>query len=100
MKAIKYFLLLLIAGMCACRAPKDLVYQEIRDFSVKNVGLKETTVTMNVRLYNPNRYALKLKKADVDVLLNNKALGKVTMKERATVYAHDTCSLPITLNVN
>jgi LEA14-like dessication related protein len=100
MKAIRCLVLLLAMGVCACRQPKELVYQDIQNFSLKQAGLKQTTVSMDIRLYNPNSYALKLKKADVDVFLNNGRVGHVKMKERAFLPGRDTCSLPILLDVD
>ncbi len=55
---------------------------------------------MDVKLYNPNKYCLKLKKADLDLYINGNHLGKVKTKAVCSVTKLDTFTLPVTLAVD
>ncbi|MBC7826907.1 MAG: LEA type 2 family protein [Chitinophagaceae bacterium] len=59
----------------------------------------ESTVGMDVEFYNPNKSKLQLKKAEVDVFINNTYLGKSTLDSLVRIPARDTFSLPVTMRV-
>ena len=86
--------------LSACRQPKDLIYQNVQGFKLQKAGAAQTTLSMDIRLYNPNGYSLKLKKADVDVFLNDNHLGKMIVKGPYTITKLDTFVLPVILNVD
>ncbi len=100
MKTKQYLGLLLIIMTVSCRQPKALVYQSIQNFGMKQAGIRQTELSMNVLLFNPNRYPLKLKDADVDVFINGSKLGKMLLSECFPVPGLDTFSMPVTLNVD
>jgi len=100
MKALYCFILINTVVLGACRQPKELVYQDVQNFNVKHVGLEKTTLSMDVRLYNPNRYRLKLKRSDIDVYLNGDLLGKINIEGGIGISELDTSSLPVTLDMN
>jgi LEA14-like dessication related protein len=100
MKKAAYLLLLLFVAVAACRKPKELVYQEIGNFGIKKAGLKQTIISLDIRLYNPNKYTLKLKTANVDVYMNDSHLGKMLVGETTSFAALDTTALPVMLDVD
>ena len=100
MKEIRILLLIVLFFVSACRQPKDLVYQNVQNFKLQKLGLAETAVSMDILLYNPNNYNLKLKKADVDVFINEHRLGEMTVKGHYTIAGLDTFVLPVVLNVD
>lgn len=94
------FLMLLPVAMAACKAPKDLVYKNIEHFKIGQSPAKRTIISMNVLVYNPNHYKLKLKQATADVYLNGSHLGKMTLDGRYVLPGRDTSSLPVQLEAN
>jgi len=62
--------------------------------------MKQTELSVDLLLFNPNRYPLKLKDADVDVFLNGNKLGTMLLSECFPVPGLDTFSMPVTLNVD
>ena len=100
MKSVYCVILFGMLALGACRQPKDLVYKDVRNFSMKQAGMKKTTFTMDVRLYNPNKFRLKLKKSDIDVFINGNPLGKINIEGGAGISRFDTSSLPVTLDLN
>lgn len=84
----------------SCMRPKALVYQNVQNFRLQQAGLQQTKVSLEIRLYNPNNYKLKLKGSDVDVFLNGNHLGKMAAEENFLIARRDTFSLPVVLDVN
>jgi LEA14-like dessication related protein len=80
--------------------PKALVYQDVEHFRLPKVGLQETSLSFDVRLYNPNNFTVKLKKGYIGVYLNDIQLGKVEVTQKTRVVRRETFLLPITLMVN
>ncbi len=99
MKYISLFPLLVILFACSCSAPKELVYQNVQNFRLKQNGL-QTQMCLDINMFNPNRYGMKLKDADVDVFLNGRSLGKMQVDESCTIPRLDTFALPVMLNVD
>ncbi len=99
MKNKCWLLLLPVMLFSACRQPKELVYQNVEHFSMKQASKDKTLLAMDIRLYNPNNYSMKLKSADVDVFLNGNHAGKMNATNQCLLPARDTFSLPVTLEV-
>jgi LEA14-like dessication related protein len=80
---------LLILVVASCANPKDLVYQDVKNFSVKKISLNPE-VGMDVQFYNPNKYGMTLKDADINLYINNTLVGHAVMDEKFNVPAADT----------
>lgn len=86
--------------MAACGQPKNLVFKDVNNFRIHSIKLTEPIFAADVRFYNPNKYPIVLKHADVDVYINNKLTGKVTVDSTFTIPKKDTFSLPVMLDVS
>jgi LEA14-like dessication related protein len=91
--------LLMVMLLAACGKPKSLIYKDVKNFRLHSIKLTEPIFAADVRFYNPNGYPLVLKHADVDVYINNKYTGKVTLDSTITIPRKDTFLLPVTINV-
>lgn len=104
MKADRDILFLtLLLLITSCKQPKELVYKNVQNFNIRQVDLQnlgKAKLSMDVRLYNPNSYSLKLKKSNVDVYLNGSLLGKINTVGGIDIAKLDTSSLPVTLDVD
>ncbi len=58
MRRICFFSLLVFAITCSCRQPKQLVYQNIENFKLKQTDKQQTEVSLDLRLFNPNNYGM------------------------------------------
>ena len=85
--------------MFSCAKPKDLEYVDFKNLKVLKWGFSESTVGMDIDFYNPNKSGLQMKKADVDVYINNTYLGKSTLDSLVRIPGRDTFSLPVTMRV-
>ncbi len=90
--------LLTIFLFCSCKPSKDLIFQDLQGFSIKQTTPPSATVS--VRMYNPNKYKLKLKKADVSVFINGNELGKMQVAGTPIAPAQDTFLLPVTISID
>jgi LEA14-like dessication related protein len=100
---MKYLYGWLLVGWLACLSctqPKTLVYKNLNHFGIGQAGFKNTVITMDLVMYNPNKYSLKLKNTDVDVYINEHHVGKALIRKKFTIPAADTFSLPILLRVD
>ncbi|MFI5195646.1 MAG: LEA type 2 family protein [Chitinophagales bacterium] len=98
MKKSMCFYLVVVLILSSCREPKELAYQSIQNLSMEQ-GAKPS-VTLDIRMYNPNHYNLKLKNADVDVFLNETNMGKLRVNGQHSAPGLDTFLLPVTLDMN
>jgi len=90
---------LIVVSLFSCAKPKDLEYVDFKNLKVLKWGFKESTVGMDIDFYNPNKSNLQLKKADVDVYINNTYLGKSVLDSLVRIPSRDTFSLPVTMRV-
>lgn len=90
-------ILLLHSGCSKPQAPQYLGYQNLR---LVKADLQNSVVATEVKLYNPNRYALKLKSANVDVYMNNAYLGHTAIDTLISLPGKDTTVVPLQLQAN
>jgi LEA14-like dessication related protein len=88
---------LLLTG---CAKPTGFDYLGVRNLKVLQFGLKESTVGLDVEYYNPNKFPVTMKSADVDVYVNNNYFGKTLLDSTIKVPRRDTFLLPVVLKVS
>src|SRR5688572_2461885 len=86
--------------LIACAKPTGFDYLGIRNVKVVKFGLKESTVSAEVGYYNPNKYPVTMKRAEVDVYVNNDFFGHSLLDSTINIPKKDTFYLPVQLTVN
>jgi LEA14-like dessication related protein len=86
--------------LIACAKPTGFDYLGIRNVKVVKFGLKESTVSAEVGYYNPNKYPVTMKRAEVDVYVNNDFFGHSLLDSTIHIPKKDTFYLPVQLTVN
>lgn len=89
-------LVLICAYTSACRQPKPLTLEGVGKVKV----LGNPPILVDVQLHNPNKYAIDLKHADVDVYLNNVHLGTMRLDTLIVAPARSSFMLPVGMNVD
>lgn len=87
-------------GLAGCAKPTSLDYLGIDKVRLISFGLKESTVAADVKYYNPNRSPLTMKRAEVEVYVNNKYFGKTILDSTIHIPKKDTFYLPVVLTVD
>lgn len=95
--AFPALLLTLIAG---CKQPQIPEYQAFENFKISKFGLSESVVSADLKYYNPNDFALKLKHADLDLSVNDRHVGHSVLDTLVTIPSRDTFYLPLKMKVD
>lgn len=88
-----------VVMLAACANPKDLVYRDVKNFSVSKISLTPE-IGMDVAFYNPNSYGMTMKDANIDLYINDKLVGHASMVDKFKVPANDTFLLPVKLTAD
>lgn len=99
MKSLRYvFPVLLLLASCA--KPQALVYKRVSNFYVSALGINRTAIGADVVLYNPNKYPLDIKDADLDLFLNNRPAGKAALDQRVSIPGRDSVAVPVEVDAS
>lgn len=93
-------LVLMLFLYSSCSKPQAPLYLGYQNLRLAKAGLQNSVVATEVKLYNPNRYALKLKSASVDVYMNDSYLGHTVIDTLITLPGKDTSVVPLQLQAN
>lgn len=94
-----YIAAILILFLAACANPRQLEYQDVKNFRLLELSM-QPTVGMDVQFYNPNTFGMTMKDANIDLYLNGKLVGKATLAESYQVPGLDTFLLPVNLKAD
>lgn len=83
--------------MTSCTKPAKPVYAGYENFHIEKIGLQNSIVGANLKLYNPNSYDLQLKRADADVYFDERFLGHVYLDTFITLRMMDTTHIPLSM---
>ena len=92
-----FLLILMIAG---CSSPKELEYQDYKNFHLQNLGYNASRVTLELQYYNPNNFGLQLRRTELDIYINNNFLGHSASDTLINIPRRDTFLLPIKFDMD
>ena len=90
------FVFAAIIILTACANPRDLEYQDVKNFRLLEVSMKPK-VGMDVQFYNPNKFGMTMKDANIDLYINGLLVGNARLANTYNVPANDTFLLPVNL---
>ena len=99
-KPIAWLILLLPFLLLSCSRPKDLQYITQKNIRVEQNGFTDTRLGMDLVYYNPNGYAIELKKADVDVFVEDRYFGHSSLDSLFEIPKLDTFTMPVWVKVD
>ncbi|MEO6452778.1 MAG: LEA type 2 family protein [Ginsengibacter sp.] len=86
---------LTLSALLSCSAPKALVYNDYRNFSIDKLGFTSSEVRLDLEYYNPNNFGLQLKRTELDIFINNTFLGHSASDSLINIPRRDTFLIPI-----
>lgn len=93
---MKFLILLLcVVLLAACSKPKPPQYLGYSNVRLEKAGIAANVVAADIKFYNPNPYALKLKQADLDVYVNSRMVGKSIIDSLITLPGRDSSYVPL-----
>lgn len=95
---IKLFLAVLVAGSLSFLF-KEPEFIEARNFALTSVGLKSSTVYTDLFYFNPNGFGIQMKKADLDIYVDDKFVGHTLIDTLINIPRRDTFSIPVSMDV-
>ena len=99
MKLFSAFSAIILLGLVACSKPQAPVYGGLEDIRINSVTMGESALSANLKYYNPNSFAMKLKSGEMGVYVNDRFLGKTTLDTSIQVPARDSFLIPVSMKV-
>lgn len=99
MKVSSLILILAVLGFAACSKPEPPQYVGIDDMKVLSIGLAESMIGLNIKMYNPNRSRMQLKSANMEIFVNNQLLGTTLLDSLIQIPKRDTFAVPVKVTV-
>ena len=84
----------------SCGQLKEPDFKGIENVHLNKLGLKESTLFLDLHYFNPNRFSLKLKKAEGDAWMEDNYLGHFTVDTLIYIPANGDFWLPVNLQVD
>jgi LEA14-like dessication related protein len=92
------FTIILIISLSSCKV-QEVEVGDFRGFKLGAMNGKTVELNMQVPIKNPNKFKFKITKANLDIKLDTKELGKVTKIEKITIPAKSNAVYPINITV-
>ena len=86
--------------LSSCRSLKEPDFRSIENIRVSRFGLTESTLTLDLHYFNPNKTKLKLKEAEGDAWLDGSYLGHFTIDTLVNIPANNDFNMPVKLQVD
>jgi LEA14-like dessication related protein len=93
-------IVILFFSTVGCGKPQSLQYLNVQNFNVVSFGLGSSVITADVKFYNPNNFRMKLKRAEMDISVNDKYVGKSTLDTLMIIPKNDSFYIPVRLSVD
>jgi LEA14-like dessication related protein len=96
------FLLLATLLPCIQSCKHDIKTPEflgVDGVKVHSLGFTESQLRMNLRFQNPNSFPIELRKADIDLSIDDRPLGKTILDTIIMIPARDSFYVPIKMDV-
>ena len=100
-KKTGYFFLCLAAAFAfgSCREIVAPEYVDVENVEINAGSLTNTTLSANVKLYNPNKSNLTFKSGSLDIYVDNRLLGHTELDTTIHIARLDTFHIPVQVHV-
>lgn len=97
-KIFVFLSLLVLCGSC-----KELLapeFKKVENVVVNLEGLTKAHLTADALLYNPNENSIKIRQADIDILMDDKKVASLNKKYNLKVEGNSDFTVPLDINVD
>ena len=95
-----FLLFIFLCSLLSCSTPKALEYRQFKNLTIEKLGFSTSTIRMDIIYYNPNNFRLQVKRADLDIYLNNNYAGHATQEYQITIPKQAEFNLPVQVDVD
>ena len=97
-KAPIIFSLIILCTSChSLLAPE---FKKVENVTVNMQGLSSAHLTADALLFNPNKNSIKIRRADVDILMDDKKVASLNKKYNITVEGNSDFTVPLDITVS
>ena len=97
---LPWLLLSAVLGCFSCAKPVAPEYLGFRDLKFQRFSMNESLLQANVAFYNPNPFNMQLKRADINVFLDDKQTNHYVLDSTIEIPKKDTFEIPLNLKLN
>lgn len=87
-------------SITSCRQIVAPEYVGVQNIQLQSKGFTNTTLSANVKLYNPNRSNLTFKSGSLNIFVDNRLLGHTELDSTIYISRLDTFSIPIAVKLD
>jgi LEA14-like dessication related protein len=97
MKVLKALLLFVVFGLflTSCGKVEAPEFRKLNNFKVKKIDLQKADLGFSVTYYNPNKFGVSVKEAEIDVFVDSIYLGKFIQEQEVDVVKKAEFTLPL-----
>jgi len=99
-RAILGYFSILLFFTIGCSKPIQPTYLGYQNLRFGKSGTKNNVIMTDIKFYNPNKYALNVKEAEMDVYFNDRFLGHTSMSDVVSLPPLDTTFVPFTIQAS
>ncbi len=93
-----WLLLLTVLSVASCSRPEEPEFVRMKNLKVEEFTEEVVKISGTAILYNPNNFAITAKEADVEVTVNDQAVGKAKQIAEVNVPAKSEFEIPLNAN--
>ena len=97
MRRLIYIFVLI--GFAACTRPESPEFRYVENVQVELESLSTAKLHADAVLFNPNKNAVTIKGADIDILMENKTVGKLDMDYNIRVEGNSEFKVPLDVEI-
>ena len=87
----------MVAAFSACGSMKGIVVSKVDNVQVSSLEGNKVNISLVVKVDNPNKRNIKIKKMNLDAALGKQNLGKLTLKESVVLPKNYSGDVPATI---
>ena len=84
----------------SCQKPLAPEYQGFENLQIGKFSVEESRISTNLKFYNPNSFGLQLKKAEMDIFINDKLADHYLLDSTIYISKLDTFLIPVSLKID
>jgi len=84
----------------SCQKPLAPEYQGFENLQIGKLSIQESRISTNLKFYNPNSFGLQLKKAEMDIFVNEKLADHYILDSTIYISKLDTFLIPVSLKID
>lgn len=84
----------------SCNQPQAVSFTGYRNLHFSMRGFSTGMIKMDLALYNPNSFGMKIKEMSLQVLVNQKPFGEITQDSLCLMPPKDTFLMPVSFKVH